>query len=279
MNSFETAVEAIIEKAQETANIVEGDYIGEDNLYYCGKCHTRKQTVFSMFGNTKVVCCICKCRAAEIKAEDDARKHFELVRKLRQRGFPESKMLDCTFANDDVANPKMTQVMKNYVKNFDTFKKEGKGLLLFGKVGRGKSYLAACVVNELINKGVPCIMTDVRRITNELQGMFEGKQRYLDNLNTVPLLVLDDLGAERNTEFAQEVVGSVIEARCRSGLPLIATTNLTREELLNPININQERVYSRLFKMCTPIEVEGKDRRQEALKNDIDKMKNLLGLE
>ena len=72
MNSFDVIIEAIIEKAQETANIVEGDYVGEDNLYYCGKCNTRKQTVVNMFGKTKIVPCICECRAAEIKAEDEA---------------------------------------------------------------------------------------------------------------------------------------------------------------------------------------------------------------
>lgn len=278
MNSFETAVEAIIEKAQETANIVEGDYIGEDNLYYCGKCHTRKQTVFSMFGNTKVVCCICKCRAAEIKAEDDARKHFELVGRLRQRGFPERQMLDWTFANDDGTNPKMTQAMKNYVENFDTFREEGKGLLLFGNVGTGKTYLAACVANELINKGIPCLVTNFTRIANELWDI-DNKQKYYDNLNSFPLLVLDDLNAERKTEYMQEIVFNVIDQRTRAGLPLIVTTNLTREELLSPANISDQRIFSRLFKLCTPIEVEGKDRRQAALKNDIGKMKNLLGLE
>ena len=68
MNSFDLAMESLIEKAQETANIVEGDYIGEDNLYYCGKCRTRKQTVIHVFGGTRVVPCICECKAAEIKA-------------------------------------------------------------------------------------------------------------------------------------------------------------------------------------------------------------------
>jgi DNA replication protein DnaC len=108
--------------------------------------------------------------------------------------------------------------------------------------------------------------------------MFDGKQEYYDNFNHFPLLVIDDLSAERKTEYMQEIVFNVIDARYRAGLPLIVTTNLTREELLHPADLTYQRIYSRLFEMCTPIEVSGKDRRQQALKDDIGKFKSLLEL-
>ena len=275
-------IEALIDKAKETGNIVEGDYVGEDNLYCCGKCKTRKQTVVTLFGESRVVPCICECRAAEIKAEEEARKQrefFERVMRLKKVGFPEKAMQEWTFANDDGSNPKLTSAMKNFVEHFNTFRKEGKGLLLFGNVGTGKTFLAACVANELISKGIPCLVTNFARISNEVQGMFEGKQQYYDNLNSFPLLVIDDLSAERKTEYMQEIVFNVIDARYRANLPLIVTTNLTREELLHPASITHQRIFSRLFEMCTPIEVTGKDRRQKTLREDIGKMKSLLGLE
>ena len=108
--------------------------------------------------------------------------------------------------------------------------------------------------------------------------MFEGRQQYLDSLNNFPLLVLDDLNTERQTEYMMEIVYNVIDARYRANLPLIVTTNLTREELMNPADMRYKRVFSRLFEMCTPIEVVGADRRHAALKNDIAATKQLLGL-
>lgn len=282
MNSIGNTIRGIIQVAQTSNNIIEGDYLGEDGLYYCGKCNTRKQTVVNLLGEDRLVPCICKCKKEELEAEKEAdkqREQFNKVMRLRNTGFPEKAMREWTFENDDGSNPKLTNAMKNYVEHFDTFKAEGKGLLLFGTVGTGKTYLAACVANELINRGIPCLVTNFARISNEVQGMFEGKQKYYDNLNAFPLLVIDDLNAERNTEYMREIVFNVIDSRCRANLPIIITTNLSRDELLNPQDLSYQRIFSRLFEMCTPIEVSGKDRRQQTLREDTQKIKQLLGLE
>lgn len=278
--SFADAFAAVERNAAAAIKREEGDY-EKDGLLYCGKCNTPKQCFVEVFGAIRKPPCLCACKKAARDAEEAARRQREFadkVQRYRSMGFPQSDMANWNFAADDGSNPKMTAAMQNYVQHFDTFHQQGKGLLLFGNVGTGKTFLAACVANALIDKGVPCLVTNFARIANTVQGLFEGRQEYYDSLNKFPLLVLDDLNAERKTEYMQEIVFNVIDARYRAKLPLIVTTNLTREELMHPADVTSQRIYSRLFEMCTPIEIAGSDRRHAALKNDIAATKQLLGL-
>ncbi len=278
--SFADALAAVERKAAAAIKTEDGDYM-KDGLLHCGKCNTPKQCFVEVFGTIRKPPCLCRCAVEAREREEEKRRQREFAEKVsryRSMGFPESEMANWNFSADDGSNPQMVTAMQNYVQHFETFRKQGKGLLLFGDVGTGKTFLAACVANALIDKGVPCLVTNFARIANTVQGLFEGKQEYYDSLNKFPLLVLDDLSAERKTEYMQEIVFNVIDARYRAKLPLIVTTNLTRQELQNPADITYQRIYSRLFEMCTPIEVAGADRRHAALKNDIAATKQLLGL-
>jgi DNA replication protein DnaC len=278
--SFADAFAAVERNAAAAIKEEAGDYV-KDDLLHCGKCNTPKQCFVEIFGQVRKPPCLCKCAKEARDREDELRRQREFadkVQRFRSMGFPQSEMANWNFAADDGSNPQMTTAMQNYVQHFETFRKEGKGLLLFGNVGTGKTFLAACVANALIDKGVPCLVTNFARIANTVQGLFEGRQEYYDSLNKFPLLVLDDLSAERKTEYMQEIVFNVIDARYRAKLPLIVTTNLTREELQQPADITYQRIFSRLFEMCTPIEIAGSDRRHAALKNDIAATKQLLGL-
>ena len=108
--------------------------------------------------------------------------------------------------------------------------------------------------------------------------MYDGKQEYIDGLNQFDLLVIDDLASERDTEYMGEIVQNIIDSRYRSNLPLIITTNLTSDELKHPSTIRKERIYSRLFEMCVPVEVKGSDRRKEKLINNYREFKEMLGI-
>lgn len=270
-----------IEKAAANSIRAEqGDYI-VDGLLHCGKCQTPKQCRVTILGKERTPMCLCKCEAEKLKREEDERKRREFeerVQRLRKMGFPESDMQEWTFDNDDLSNERVTGIMRNYVENFDKMRENGKGLLLYGTVGTGKTYAAACVANALIDKGYPVLMTNFARIANTVQGLFEGRQEYYDSLNRFPLLILDDLSAERKTEYMQEIVQNVIDSRYRAGLPLIITTNLTGKELENPADVTSQRLFSRLYQMCIPVKVEGTDRRRARLKNDMSTYKELLGL-
>lgn len=276
-------LETMTHKASQDNHYEEGDYLNEDGLLMCGKCHTPKQCRFiaTWDGKEKKPYTPCDCARALRDAEEQARQAQNLrveVNRLRKLGFPDSEMADWTFAHDDGTDPRTTSVSRKYVDNFPEMKKRGKGLLLYGTVGTGKTHAAACIANELISQGRPCLVTNFARITNTLQGMFEGKQRYLDDLNRLDLLVIDDLASERDTSYMNEMIFNIIDSRYRSGKPLIVTSNLTKADLMAPGSIDRQRIYSRLLEMCVPVEVKGADRRQKKLYDDSADMARLLGL-
>ena len=151
--------------------------------------------------------------------------------RLKANGLQDKSLREYTFANDKGYNPEM-QKAHDYVVHWSEMKAKSIGLLLWGDVGTGKSFFAGCIANALLEQGVPVLMTNFSRILNALSGLYsEEKNQYIDSLNQYSLLIIDDLGIERSTEFALEQVFNVIDSRYRSKLPLIVTTNMTLEEL------------------------------------------------
>lgn len=248
----------------------------------CDKCGKPTRIEIMFFGSPKVVDCLCECGKAAYEAKKakqaEKEKQAEMMR-LKKVGFPDREMARYTFDMDDGGNPSLSELARRYVKNFDRVYKEGKGLLLYGGVGGGKSFMAACIANALINRGKSCLMTNFARIANEIQADFSGRQEYLNNLNRYSLLIIDDLASERDTEYMGEIAQEVIDSRYRSGKPLIVTTNLTGKELNAPESIRRERIISRLFEMCFPFKVEREtDRRRDALKENTKLRIELLGM-
>ena len=279
--TFENFIDGVAKKAAENNAVENGDYYGDNGLLHCGKCNTPKQCNIELFGRKRVVYCLCKCKAEEREAERIHRLQVEKmqhIKRLRQLGFPDAEMQKWTFDKDDQTNEQISAVARNYVEQFDEMKKRGKGLLLFGKVGTGKTFISACIANALINDGRACLVTNFARLVNTLQGMFDGKQDYIDSLNKFDLLVIDDLASERDTEYMGEIVQNIIDSRYRAGLPLIITTNLTSDELKHPNEMRKQRIYSRLFEMCLPVEATGADRRKQKLKDEYGTLGDLLGL-
>lgn len=278
--SFESLINDMVERSHTAIKAEQGDY-EVDGLLYCGKCHTAKQTRVELFGKIRTPHCLCKCQAAKRAAEEEEynrRKFEEKVKEMRRIGFPESDMRNWTFANDDLANEQITKAAQRYVDNFSELRQVGKGLLLYGNTGTGKTFTAVCIANALCDKGYPVLVTNFARILNTLQGTFE-KQDYIDSFNNFQLLVIDDLGIERDTAYAKEQVFNIIDSRYRSGLPMIITTNLTMEKIKNPDDIENRRIYDRILERCFPIEVGGGSRRRKAVREDYEDMKILLGLE
>lgn len=279
---FSEFVDSLESKAEQNTVFNEGDYYNEQGLLCCGKCRTPKQVVVEIpeLGLKRKPYCLCKCESDRLNKEEEARKEVDRQKQMnetRRLCFSDEAMIDWNFANDDMANEKVTKAMQNYVDNFAELKKQGKGLLLYGQCGTGKTYAACEVANALIDKGYSVLVTNFARVLNELQATFE-KQEYIDSLNDNSLLILDDLGIERDTAYAREQVYNVIDARYRAGLPMIITTNLTMDKIKATHDIDNMRIYDRILEKCFPIEVDGGNRRRKAIRESYGDMKNLLGL-
>lgn len=272
-------MEKVVDMISENVPRSDDEYLGQDGLLHCRVCGKAVQYRFQLesLNIDKLVRCICDCKKAELEEKERASKQEEYDR-MRRQCFAESNMAKWTFAKDDRRDEKISDAMRRYADNFADFKKDSKGLLLYGTVGTGKTYFAACIANNLIDKGYRVLMTNFARLINQIQGMYDGKQNFIDSLNRYDLLIIDDLGAERQSEFMQEQVFNIIDARYRSGLPLIVTTNLTSNQLKNPDNISYTRIYDRILERCFPVEVTGASRRRAELKNSHADIKAKLGL-
>lgn len=264
-------------KAAEKRNHAEpGDYINEaDGLLYCGKCHTPRQCRVLAPMRGMVTCfCLCKCRGERRMAEDAAekeRRHLEYLRSLKANGLQDKTLRDWTFKNDNGTNPQKTKQAKRYVEQWEQMKADNIGLLLLGEVGTGKTYFAASIANALLDSGVPVLMTNFAKILNSLSALYSTERNaFIDSLNHFHLLIIDDFGMERGTEYALEQVYQVIDGRYRCGRPLIVTTNLSLAQMKSKrIDMAYQRIYSRVLQMCVPITFVGADLRVNASKNKI----------
>ena len=135
------------------------------------------------------------------------------------------------------------------------------GVLFHGPVGTGKSFFACAIANELLQKHVPTTITSFPRLLNLLQDS-NNRQWLLDCLGNYKLVVIDDLGVERETSYAAEQIFAVIDARSRAKLPTIITTNLTKQEMENQPSMQYRRIFDRVREMCPAVVlIDGQSRR------------------
>jgi DNA replication protein DnaC len=256
----------------------EGDYM-QDNLLICGKCNTPKECEVEVLGDIRKFGCLCKCQGELYRAEQAQAKEREeagRINRLRTQGIQDKSYIDWTFDNDDGSNPAQTDKAMRYCLKWKEMHQDNIGLLLWGNVGTGKTYFAACIANYLISLGVPVLMTSFIKLTNALTGFGEDKNAYIRSLNNYKLLIIDDLGAERQSDYMLEQVYNIIDSRYKNQQPLIITTNLSLSEIKEPKELKYSRIYSRIIEMCVPIRFDGTDRRKEVSASKLEKAKKLF---
>jgi DNA replication protein DnaC len=238
----------------------------------CDKCGSEKHVKV----NTKTLeiidyCIICKEREIKEKEEKEFQRSKEFInlnveRILRKRGVPK------IFLNAKITDFPLTIQKLNHT---------GKSLYLFGGRGRGKTHLAVAIMRQAIlslepKKGnldyfeisenrMPFFITipdllllirDTFRSSDEVS-----ERQLIEKYSQIPLLVLDDLGAEKSSEWSIQTLYTIIDRRYREEMQTIFTSNLSLDELKDRLD---DRITSRIIGMCKqPCELKGKDRRLE----------------
>lgn len=277
------SLELIAAQAEKNADqSFHDDYLGQDGLLYCGKCHTRKQhKIYSPLHKQEIIVhVLCQCEKEhreKEEAERALREKQDQIRRMKGTCIHDRALLEYTFDKDDGTLPQLAKA-KKYVETWPDRKANNDGLLLWGGVGTGKTFFAACIANALIEEGVSVLMTNFSKILNKLSGLYsDDKNEFIASMMRYSLLIIDDFGIERSTDYALEQVFNIIDERYKAMLPLIITTNLSIATLKDPEDTAHERIYDRVLSMCVPVSFQGNNHRLAETEQKLARGKMILG--
>lgn len=200
----------------------------------------------------------------------------------RAEAFGEASALyHCRFELDNGTVPQMAQARK-YVQHWSEMRENNLGLLLWGQPGNGKTFAAACIANALIDSSEPfpptVKMTTFGTILNRLPALSAAdKEYYLNQFLNADLLILDDFGMERQTDYAREQVFNIIDGRYLTKRPLIVTTNLSLNHMKTTTDLAEKRIYDRVLEMCIPVFFSGESQRPDRAKANLEQFRSIVG--
>lgn len=184
------------------------------------------------------------------------------AQRLKQASDLGKRFSNRTFSNFDKS--KCEEAYKAawaYSQRENLFDSEKNSLLFLGSVGTGKTHLAAAIANELTDRGIPVLfgtfIDHLQKIKDEFN--HTSLDTYLSRMKSIPMLVIDDLGKEKKTDWSQQTLFDVINYRYEHMLPTIITTNFDDTELMNYVS---NATISRLNEMSTAIHMSGADYRR-----------------
>ena len=207
------------------------------------------------------------CEKMQKKQKEDAYKE-----KLDLYDMPK-EIKDATFKNiykDDKARVPIIKYFKEFIDHYDDEDKP-KGIYLNGSFGSGKTYLIASLFNEMAKRGVYSILIYYPEFLRNLKSSFNTNYgEKFDSIKKIPLLLLDDIGAENVSNWSRdEVLGPILQYRMENHLPTFFTSNLTLTELEKSLSITSSgvdkvkarRIIERIKQLTIPLELISKNRR------------------
>lgn len=213
--------------------ILEGDI-----AYPCSCMQTRK--LENLFRHAKISRELMNCRFDKFRFDYYS---LEVTDQTHREGAVKALRAAKSFVNDCLNNP------------------HGLGLLFIGPVGSGKTYLAASIANELMESQLKVLFLVVPDLLDELRATYKSEVSELDLLDTartIPILILDDLGAHNYTDWTRNRLYSIINYRLNEQLPTVITSNLSLDEMEDHIGLRTtSRIIqsSRIFRLTVPKDI------------------------
>lgn len=235
----------------------DGDYYGDDGLLRCGRCGDFRETRVDRWGIPRmphdeprflILPCECRCRSKMVSSMTKDAEMEQRRRVLRSRCYDTPGHEEDEFSRDDGRSPVQAEAVREYLVGFEESSREGRGLLLSGKSGSGKSFLAACLANALTWQGKSVRYTSLSAVISAAAGKGWDYREAVDGLVRSDLVVLDDLGAERSTESAKEVAFAAVDGLYTAKVPIVVTTNRTVGDMAEG-----GRIEARILDRCQPI--------------------------
>ena len=207
------------------------------------------------------------CSKMNKKLKDDSYKEnlslYELPKEIKDASFKD-------IYKDDKARIPIIKYFKEFIDNYKNDEKP-KGIYLNGSFGSGKTYLIASLFNEMAKKGVKSILVYYPDFLLNLKTSFSNDfSEKIDQTKKVPLLLLDDIGAENTSPWSRdEILGPILQYRMENNLPTFFTSNLTIEELEKSLattssgvdRVKARRIIERIKQLTVSLELISKNRR------------------
>jgi DNA replication protein DnaC len=198
----------------------------------------------------------CRCRPQVIALRKARSLSAVIPRRYRDVSFDRPPVTEI--------EPQIVAATRRFADTIDRQLDGGRGLWFMGPVGTGKTTLAMLVAKAALRAGRSVAIYSLPRLLNEIRDTHRAERSHLDlldRLTEVDLLHIDDVGAERTTDWVLEELYSIVNARYEDERSIVITTNiLDREALCEQIT---ERTVSRLTEMCDELPLVGYDRRMD----------------
>lgn len=255
------------------------DYHDATECPYCGNPLGRLRVPVADKGEQWIsVPCSCpdSIQASQERLEAYRRETYEAERqawalervsRIREASGLNARFAGRRFETYDAQTPEQQKALataKHYAERWDELKGSGKGLWFAGTVGTGKTHLSAAIANDLLDRGIAVRFVVVADLLTELR---EGQHAELSPIwkyRKAPLLILDDMGKERLTEWGAEQLFTIINGRYEANLPTIYTTNASREEIAEHLGPRAPAILSRINETCAILRMSWADHRREA---------------